>query len=386
MSEKLTVAELLARNGRGSSESSTERPRRRRRNLETGGVSVAELTGSIPVVTQDDVDEHNASKAAGSPEKANTTAAKDVAGKVTPQEKTSQQPAQRSQKPAVAASAGPVAGEKITGKVEKPGETTNQMAAVQDFETKRPSKPEPKAEEHKSPVKQPAAAQPVADKKATDKSPVDAKPADKADSAKEQKPAQPESRKPEKAATPVSGKEARAAESALIGGGSAAAGTAAASTVSASAPSASVEDKTQAEAKEVASGKKNDKNNDAQSSTLEHKPLPKKKDGKPDEFAALEASLDEDEVIDYEDDTISWPAMLLQAVVAIAAGVGLFFGFSLMWSNLPSIVVLVLALAVTLVLVGLVHALLRHNDKLLMILALVVGLILTFGPRFVIGI
>lgn len=383
MSEKLTVAELLARNGRGSSESSTERPRRRRRNLETGGVSVAELTGSIPVVTQDDLDEHKASKtskAAGSTETANKTAAKDAAG------------------------------ETITRKAEKPGETTNQMAAVQDSETKRPSsteaktetksevKPETKveakdqtkAEEHKSPVKQPAAAQPVADKKSTekaaDKKPVDAKPADKAGSAKEQKPAQPESRKPEKAATPVSGKEARAAESALIGGGAAAAGTAAASTASASASSTSVEDKTKAEAKEAASDKNNDKNNDAQPSTLERKPLPKKKDRKPDEFAALEASLDEDEVIDYEDDTISWPAMLLQAVVAIAAGVGIFFGFSLMWSNLPSIVVLVLALAVTLVLVGLVHALLRHNDRLLMILALVVGLILTFGPRFVIGI
>ena len=378
MSEKLTVAELLARNGRGSSESSTERPRRRRRNLETGGVSVAELTGSIPVVTQDDVDEHKASKtsnAAGSTETANKTAAKDAAG------------------------------ETITRKAEKPGETTNQMAAVQDSETKRPfsteaktetkseakpdtkveAKDQTKAEEHKSPVKQPAAAQPVADKKPTEKAPdkksVDAKPADKAGSAKEQKPAQPEPRKPEKAATPVSGKEARAAESALIGGGAAAAFTA-----SASASSTSAEDKTKAEAKEVASDKNNDKNNDAQPSTLERKPLPKKKDRKPDEFAALEASLDEDEVIDYEDDTISWPAMLLQAVVAIAAGVGIFFGFSLMWSNLPSIVVLVLALAVTLVLVGLVHALLRHNDRLLMILALVVGLILTFGPRFVIGI
>lgn len=383
MSEKLTVAELLARNGRGSSESSTERPRRRRRNLETGGVSVAELTGSIPVVTQDDVDEHKASKtskAAGSTETANKTAAKDVAGKVIPREETPQQPAQQSQKPVAAAPTAGAAGEKVTRKAEKPGETTNQMAAVQDSETKRPSKPETKseatAEEHKSPVRQPAAAQPVADKK----------PTDKADSAKEQKPVQTESRKPEKAATPVSGKEARAAESALIGGGAAAAGTAAASTASASASSTSVEDKTKAEAKEVASDKKNDKNNDAQPSTLERKPLPKKKDRKPDEFAALEASLDEDEVIDYEDDTISWPAMLLQAVVAIAAGVGIFFGFSLMWSNLPSIVVLVLALAVTLVLVGLVHALLRHNDKLLMILALVVGLILTFGPRFVIGI
>ena len=50
MSDKqLTVAELLARSGRGAEESKTPRPRRRR-SLEEGGISVAELTGSIPAV------------------------------------------------------------------------------------------------------------------------------------------------------------------------------------------------------------------------------------------------------------------------------------------------------------------------------------------------
>lgn len=49
MSEKqLTVAELLARSGKA--EATSETPRRRRRNLEEGGVSVAELTGNIPKV------------------------------------------------------------------------------------------------------------------------------------------------------------------------------------------------------------------------------------------------------------------------------------------------------------------------------------------------
>ena len=47
MSEKLTVAELLARSGRTSSDSGR---RRRRRSLDEGGISVAELTGAIPVV------------------------------------------------------------------------------------------------------------------------------------------------------------------------------------------------------------------------------------------------------------------------------------------------------------------------------------------------
>ena len=50
--EKLTVAELLARRNkeRGEATEADDRPRRRRRSLDEGGVSVAELTGSIPKV------------------------------------------------------------------------------------------------------------------------------------------------------------------------------------------------------------------------------------------------------------------------------------------------------------------------------------------------
>lgn len=48
--EQLTVAELLARSGKSSSESGSRR--RRRRSLEEGGISVAEFTGSIPRVTE----------------------------------------------------------------------------------------------------------------------------------------------------------------------------------------------------------------------------------------------------------------------------------------------------------------------------------------------
>ena len=44
---KLSVADLLARQGGAQT---TSRPRRRRRSLEEGGVSVAELTGNLPVV------------------------------------------------------------------------------------------------------------------------------------------------------------------------------------------------------------------------------------------------------------------------------------------------------------------------------------------------
>ncbi len=46
--EQLTVAELLARSGKSQNGSR----RRRRRSLDEGGISVAELTGSIPKVTE----------------------------------------------------------------------------------------------------------------------------------------------------------------------------------------------------------------------------------------------------------------------------------------------------------------------------------------------
>ena len=393
MSEKLTVAELMARNGRKSADGADESSRRRRRrNLESGGVSVAELTGSIPVVTQKDVDEQKAADAAA------------------------QAPAERKPAPRVSRRA-----------AEKPGEVTTQMTPVKDAPAAAQKPPvatesrnaETRSAETKSTDFKRAATAPAGTK------PVDAKPAETKPAANqpvankpvETKPAASKfaadksaADKPRTPAQPVSHEDARKAEAQLIGGDNTAATTsntaarptaekpsastsaaekpaankpfaktAAAVPASAAAASSAKGAPTPVKEKEVASNLKKD----PAATRTERTPVPTKKD---DEFAALEAALDEDEVIDYEDNTISWPAMIGQALLAIAAGVGIFFGFSLLWSNLPSIVVLVLALAVTLLLVGLVHALLRHNDKLLMLLAFVVGLILTFGPRLVIGI
>ena len=106
----------------------------------------------------------------------------------------------------------------------------------------------------------------------------------------------------------------------------------------------------------------------------------------PEELEELQRTLGEDEVIEYEDDTISWPSLIGQAIAAILVGIGVFLGFKLLWGSLPAVLVLVLALAVTLVMVGVVHALLRHRDKLIMILTFVVGLVLTIGPRLIMSI
>src|SRR5699024_11101217 len=106
----------------------------------------------------------------------------------------------------------------------------------------------------------------------------------------------------------------------------------------------------------------------------------------PDHHEELHRTLGEDDVIEYADHTISWPALIGQAIAAILVGIGVFLGFKLLWGSLPAVLVLVLALAVTLVMVGVVHALLRHRDKLIMILTFVVGSVLTIGPRLIMSI
>lgn len=60
--EKLTVAELMARAAKEGHTTNAPR-RRRRRNIEDGGISVAELTGSIPAVKEKPVEsKHSAVK------------------------------------------------------------------------------------------------------------------------------------------------------------------------------------------------------------------------------------------------------------------------------------------------------------------------------------
>lgn len=437
MSEKLTVAELLARNNRGSSDSSSNRPRRRRRNLEEGGVSVAELTGSIPVVTQKNIDDSKAADGKSAAE----TAEKNVASTTKPSAAPKQQSA-----PVSAPKQTPAPdqrdGEKIVDrKAMKPGESTGEMKAVPDSvdtAAKRPkqsaaktgSLAEARKEESSLLSGRKSAEGKTAKKKDTAKKDAENKDVEKKDVEKsaagtklgeKTATAVPAGRKAAKAKTrlfgrkaakaedkkpadrkdeqkpvdqPVAQKVGDTAEKKGAGKKAAVAGAAGAAAASAAVPSAKAkkdEDRGRADRDEErrettgrdARGLKDrdradrdDKRRDVQARPAhEH-----------DEFAELEANLADDEVIDYEDNTISWPMMLAQAIGAIVAGVGIFFGFSLLWNTLPAIFVLVLALAMTLLLVGLVHALLRHNDKMLMLLAFVVGLVLTFGPRLIMGI
>ncbi|KGM18823.1 hypothetical protein [Corynebacterium auriscanis] len=319
MSEKLTVAELLARSGRTPKDGEADRPRRRRRSLEHGGVSVAELTGNIPVVKDEHLEgEEGAEKPA---EKAAAKLAEKPAEK--PAAKVVEKPAE---KPAARVA------EKL---VEKPAARVAEKPAEKPV-TKVAEKPAAKVAE--KPAEKPAAK--VAEK------PVEA----------------PQTGTATKAPRP-------------------AAGVAAAGAGAASKPGAKTEGKVPAEARErVASKEKKLPEEKLPGTKSNSAPLPDN-----EEVRKLQAQLGEHEVLEYEDDRISWPAMIVQALLAVVLGVGVFFGFSMLWDRMGAGIVLILALAVTLFLVGIVHAILRHKDKWILLLAFIVGLVLTVGPRLILG-
>ena len=75
---------------------------------------------------------------------------------------------------------------------------------------------------------------------------------------------------------------------------------------------------------------------------------------------------------------------MLLALVGIVLGAVVFKGFEVLWENFSRIVVLILAVVVTGVIVGIVHALRTNRDGLSMFLAAIAGLVLTFGPLLVV--
>lgn len=105
-----------------------------------------------------------------------------------------------------------------------------------------------------------------------------------------------------------------------------------------------------------------------------------------DEAAARSESRDTSESSDKDEssDKMNIGLMIVQIIVALAAGVAVFKGFTILWNRFSVPLTALLAIVMTLVFVGVVHALLREKDKLIMLLAAVVGLALTFGPYFVV--
>ncbi|AKK04054.1 hypothetical protein [Corynebacterium epidermidicanis] len=90
-----------------------------------------------------------------------------------------------------------------------------------------------------------------------------------------------------------------------------------------------------------------------------------------------------EELEEAEDDKISLVSVVVMALVGVAVGVGLFIGFKVLWASVAPLLVAALAIAMTLGLVGVVHALRTEKDGLSMVLAGLTGLAVTFGPMLV---
>lgn len=311
MSEKLTVAELMARNAKDGARRA-DRPRRRR-NLDDGGVSVSELTGSIPVVNDEDLD------AAG--DGSDSTARADRADAAPVADEHPHRGGHELEDDP--------AGDVTEEKVDEVDEVDVVDGEVVDEEL------------HDEPVEEPV----------------------------EEPAAEP-------AAEPARGGLFSAGETTVIPRVDPSAGD-----VAEEPAEDSAEDSVENSTDEVAQDDEHvDESVDESAGEAAVAPEPAH------EPAAEAEEHDPDKIVEYEDDAISWPALLGQTAIALVVGVVIFFGFTLLWDKLPTALVLAMAGVVTLVCVGVVHALLRHRHTLVLILAFIVGLVITLGPRLIMSV
>ena len=329
---KLTVAELLARNNkaRGEKESKKDnRSRRHRRSLDEGGISVAELTGNLKKVKASPAEAKHTSvsidedapviRSPKSAEQAGADSAKKPAAK--PAAKRAAQPAAKAAqttkpttKTAAASSATPAAA--ATGAApdaaKKNQPSADDTAVIQRVDKAGDAKP--------------AAAKPAADTPAAKKPDADKARAEKQGTAK------PAAEKPK------DDKRAKAA-----GAGAAAAGAGAAAAAVPASKKAGVA-----------------------KSAEETGNLPKVEDN--------------EDWVEEEHEKLNPVSILLMIVAGILLAIVIFKGFEILWDNFPRLVVAVLALCVTAIMVGVTHALRTARDGFSMFLAGFTGLVLTFGP------
>lgn len=358
MSEKLTVAELLARNAREGGRNASDRPRRRR-NLDDGGVSVSELTGSIPVVKIDDEDGQGvAAEGAGNTADAESV----VAGATgTPEGAVAERHGGHEADDPVDAESAEAAEAPETPQSHEgfDEQSTIVQAVVPDslLTSANPSGESVAVDaEDAEAVNGDATEENTADADDTVDADADVVEGEVVDDATDATDID-DAADADEVDAPDEADDLAVVASAGAGA-TAGAGDLAASSLAeqeADRASAAVPAAVPAEAPAAAASKKTR--------------APK-----------------DDEIVEYEDDTVSWPAVVAQAAAAVILGVLIFFGFTLLWDNLGTVLVLVMALVVTCVCVGVVHSLLRHRDTLLLVLTFVVGIALTVGPRLIMSI
>ena len=350
---KLTVAELLARNNkaRGEKESKKDnRSRRHRRSLDEGGISVAELTGNLKKVkaspaeakhTSVSIDEDapvirspksaeqagadSAKKPAADP--AAKPAAKRAAQPAAKAAQTTKPAAKPTTKTAAASSATPAA---AAPAAQKPSATG---AAPDAAKKNQPSADDTAVIQR---VDKAGDAKPAAAKAAAD-TPAAKKPAADKARAEKQGTAKPAAEKP---------KDDKRAKAAGAGAAAAGAGAAGAGAAAAAVPAS--------------------KKAGVAKSAEETGNLPKVEDN--------------EDWVEEEHEKLNPVSILLMIVAGILLAIVIFKGFEILWDNFPRLVVAVLALCVTAIMVGVTHALRTARDGFSMFLAGFTGLVLTFGP------
>lgn len=284
MSDKqLTVAELLARAGKTGEDSETPR-RRRRRSLEEGGISVAELTGSIPRVKEKPQDARHSNSPIDGPEEEQVDVepetGADTAENVAAAEET-------------AAQADLKLDEKLDEKEAAPEETPAEESTVEPAD-------EPKeVEEQESPAAEETGVLPVVEDTAE----------------------HPKLAEAQEEPTAVAEKE-------------------------------------------------------------EEEPLYAFFDENGEEKPYLPKQQDDDSAEDTEQEGEgSWLATIGLAIAGIVLGIIVFLGFQRLWaSGLSNLLVAVMAVAVIALMVAVVHVLRTARDGFSMVLAGIVGVLMTFGP------
>lgn len=91
-----------------------------------------------------------------------------------------------------------------------------------------------------------------------------------------------------------------------------------------------------------------------------------------------------EEDFEEEDEKLNPFSVLLLALIGIVLGAVVFKGFEILWDSFSRTVVAILAIAVTALMVALVHVLRTNRDGISMTLAAFVGLVLTFGPLLIV--
>ena len=342
---KLTVAELLARNNkaRGEKESKKDnRSRRHRRSLDEGGISVAELTGNLKKVKASPAEAKHTSvsidedapviRSPKSAEQAGADSAKNPA--VDPAAKPA---AKRAAQPA--AKAGAQSPDKPAAKSAQPvGKPAAQKPAATGAAQDAAKKNQPSADDTAviQRVDKAGDAKPAAAKAAAD-TPAAKKPAADKARAEKQGTAKPAAEKP---------KDDKRAKAAGAGAAAAGAGAAGAGAAAAAVPAS--------------------KKAGVAKSAEETGNLPKVEDN--------------EDWVEEEHEKLNPVSILLMIVAGILLAIVIFKGFEILWDNFPRLVVAVLALCVTAIMVGVTHALRTARDGFSMFLAGFTGLILTFGP------